>query len=385
MFTFSSAGESHGSGVVALIDGVPSGFVVSADDIDRDLARRQKGYGRGGRMSIEKDRVKVLSGIRGKVTIGSPVALLIHNKDWENWAPYMNPDGDITPGKEVTKPRPGHADLAGGMKYGHRDLRNVLERASARETAARTAAGSLAKILLSPFGIEFYAYVVSIGDIMVDASSIPLKDRIENAEKSPFGTPTSEKDEKIKAMVDEAKDRGDTLGGVIEVCVSGLPPGLGSPAQWYTKLDAKLAFSLMSIPAIKGVEIGEGFKLSERFGSEAHDEIFFDKKKGFSRNTNRAGGIEGGMTNGSDLVVRAAMKPIPTLRSPLSSVDIETKEKVDASSERSDVCAVPAASVVAEAMVAIIIAGEFFAKFGGDTKEDILNSFKSYLNRIGNF
>ncbi len=385
MFTFSSAGESHGPGVVALIDGVPSGFVVTTDDIDRDLARRQKGYGRGGRMSIEQDRVKVLSGIRGKVTIGSPVALLILNKDWENWTPYMDPEGDTASGKEVTRPRPGHADLAGGMKYGHRDLRNVLERASARETAARTAAGSLAKILLSPFGIEFCGYVVSIGDIRVDAGSIPLKQRIENANKSSFGTPTDERDKEIKIRVDEAKDRGDTLGGVIEVSVSGLPPGLGSPSQWYTRLDAKLAFSIMSIPAIKGVEIGDGFRLSERFGSEAHDEIFFGEKKGFYRKTNRAGGIEGGMTNGSHLVVRAAMKPIPTLRSPLSSVDIDTKEGVDASSERSDICAVPAASVVAEAMVALIVAGEFFAKFGGDTKEDILKSFKSYIERIRDF
>jgi chorismate synthase len=385
MFTFSSAGESHGPGVMALIDGVPSGFVVTTDDIDRDLVRRQKGYGRGGRMSIERDRVKILSGIRGKVTIGSPVVLLIHNKDWKNWAPYMNPEGDTVSGKEVTRPRPGHADLSGGMKYGHRDLRNVLERASARETAARTAAGSLAKTLLLPFGIEFYGYVVSIGEIRIDADNMPLRQRIENANKSPFGTPTHERDEEIKIRVDEAKERGDTLGGVIEVIASGLPPGLGSPSQWYTRLDAKLAFSVMSIPAIKGVEIGDGFRLSERFGSEAHDEIFFGDEKGFYRKTNRAGGLEGGMTNGSHLVVRASMKPIPTLRSSLSSVDIDTKEAVDASSERSDICAVPSASVVAEAMVALIVAGEFFAKFGGDTKEDIAKSFKSYIERIRNF
>ncbi|MBN1573931.1 MAG: chorismate synthase [Deltaproteobacteria bacterium] len=382
MFHFVSAGESHGPGVISLISGVPSGFPVKLDDINSELKRRQKGYGRGGRMAIERDKAQILSGIRGGFTIGSPVAFLIENKDWENWAPYMDPVEVIHAGREVTRPRPGHADLAGGIKYGHTDLRNVLERASARETAARTAAGALAKIILSQFDVEFFGYVLSIGDMVIDPGETPLSVRGQNAQKSIFSLPVTDEDEILKEAVDKVKGEGDTLGGVVEVVVAGVPPGLGGPEQWYTRLDAKLAAALMSIPAVKGVEVGDGFETARKRGKDAHDEIFFDESRRFYRKTNRAGGIEGGITNGAPIVVRAAMKPIPTLMSPLHSVDIRSKEEISAQAERSDVMAVPALSVIAEAMVAVVLAGEFLGKFGGDNLEDISRSYKSYLDRI---
>jgi chorismate synthase len=382
MFTFFTAGESHGPCLVALIEGVPAGFTISIDAIDRELARRQAGYGRGGRMKIEHDRVTIFSGIRGAITLGSPVALLIENKDWKNWEPYMRSGEGVVPGREVTRPRPGHADLVGGMKYDHIDLRNVLERASARETAVRTAVGGVAKQLLSVFEIGFFSSVVGIGGIVIDPGDTPLDKRAENARKSPFGTPIPDKDDELKKKVDDAAERGETLGGVVEVVVTGLPPGLGSYTQWYTRLDAMVASAVMSIPAVKGVEIGDGFRLSERLGSEAHDEIYYDKKKGYYRETNRAGGLEGGMTTGSPLVLRAAMKPIPTLKKPLSSVDIVTKEKSPAAGERSDVCAVPALAVICEAMVASVIARAFFDQFGGGTKTDIVHNFAAYMKRI---
>jgi chorismate synthase len=382
VFYFISAGESHGPGVISIISGVPSGFPVSVDGINGELKRRQKGYGRGGRMAIEKDRIKIISGIRGGYTLGSPIAFLIENKDWENWAPYMNPDASVQSGREVTKPRPGHADLAGGMKYGHRDLRNVLERASARETVARTAAGALAKIILSQFKIDFIGYVISIGNVVIDPSEVSFEGRKINASNSPFSTPVPDMDDTLRGLVDKAKSKGDTLGGVIEVVATGLPPGLGGPEQWYTRLDAKLAAALMSIPAIKGVEIGDGFELSKRFGSDAQDEIYFDDFRRFYRKTNRAGGLEGGITNGEPLVLKAAMKPIPTLMTPLHSVDIESKKDIDAQAERSDVMAVPAASVVAEAMTAVVLAGEFLQKFGGDNFEDISRNYESYIDRV---
>ena len=385
MFTFSSSGESHGRGVVAMISEVPAGFLIDLDKINKELARRQRGYGRGARMSIEKDRVKVISGIRGGVTLGSPIVFLIENRDWENWVPYMDPETKSLPGREITRPRPGHADLAGGLKYGHKDLRNVLERASARETVARTAAGGLAKIILNTFGLKFYGYTISIGEIEIEATDLSLEERRLSAEDSPFATPVPDRDDEIKLIVDRAKEEGNTLGGVVEVVVTGVPPGLGSNSQWYTRIDARLAGALMSIPAIKGIEIGEGFGLAKRLGSQAHDEIFYDKKRGFYRKTNRAGGIEGGITNGSDIVIRAAMKPIPTLMMPLSSVDISSKETKKAQPERSDVMAVPSASVVAESMTAIVMAGEFLLKFGGDTRQDIENNYTSYMNRIKDY
>jgi chorismate synthase len=383
MFHFVSAGESHGPGVISLISGVPAGFPVKLDDINAELGRRQKGYGRGGRMAIENDRAKVLSGIRGGFTLGSPVAFLIENRDWENWAPYMDPTNAVQGGREVTRPRPGHADLAGGIKYGHTDLRNVLERASARETAARAAAGALAKAILSQFGVDFFGYVLSVGEVAVDPGGIPMDERSRNAGKSIFSLPVPDKDEVLKELVDRVKEEGDTLGGVVEVVVTGVPPGIGGPEQWYTRLDARLAAALMSIPAVKGVEVGDGFDVAKKRGKDSHDEIFFDKSKRFYRKTNRAGGIEGGITNGEPIVVRAAMKPIPTLMSPLNSVDIKSKEEIIAQAERSDVMAVPALSVVAEAMVAVVLAGGFLEKFGGDNLEDISKSYKSYIERVG--
>ena len=383
-FAFSSAGESHGRGIISLISGVPAGFTVLTLDINRDLSRRQRGYGRGGRMKIESDEATILSGIRGGVTLGTPVCFLIQNKDWENWSQYLDPQ-KIEPGKELTRPRPGHADLAGGMKFGHRDLRNVLERASARETAARTAAGSLAKSLLAPFGIDFFGYVASIGGIHVVSDDVPLKERRECALESPFGTPNGDRDGEIREKLDEATDRGDTVGGEIEIIVTGLPPGLGSPAQWNTRLDGKLAAAIMSIPAIKGVEIGDGFRLAEKWGSDSHDEIFHNKDSGYFRKTNHAGGLEGGMTNGEPLIIRAAMKPIPTLKKSLASVDIITKEASAAAHERSDVCAVPAAAVVGEAMAALVLAGAFLEKFGCDNKDDIMKNYRAYRKRIGDF
>jgi chorismate synthase len=385
MFSFFSAGESHGQGVVALISGVPSGFRIPLDAINAELKRRQKGYGRGGRMAIETDRARVLSGIRGGMTIGSPIALLIENRDSENWKSYMNPEGEIAPGREVTRPRPGHADLAGAMKYDHGDLRNVLERASARETAARVAAGALAKLLLSAFNIRFFGYVVSIGGLSVNAGGLSLEERAKNSADSPFSTPEPSKDAELRQRVDRAKEAGDTLGGVIEVVVVGVPPGLGSYEQWNSRVDGMLAGAVMSVPAIKGVEIGDGFALAETQGSAAHDEIFHDQGRGFYRRTNRAGGIEGGVTNGEPLVIRAAMKPIPTLMRPLASVDISNGKAVSAAAERSDVCAVPAAAIVVEAMVALVIAGEFFKKFGGDSRRDITAAYEAYSERIRNW
>lgn len=381
MITFSSAGESHGPSVMALISGIPAGFFVPVEEIDEQLKRRQKGYGRGGRMNIEADRIRVVSGIRGGVTIGSPITLLIENRDFDNWKPYMDP-GKISEGREVTRPRPGHADLAGGMKYDQRDLRNVLERASARETAARVAAGALAKIILSDFDIRFYGYVLAVGGIRVDPEGLAYDIRAENALKSPFSTPIPERDDDLTALVDHAREHGDTLGGIVEVVVTGIPVGLGGYDRWEARLDGRIAHSVMSIPAIKGVEIGDGYRLADIPGSKAHDEIMYREERGFFRETNHAGGLEGGVSNGQPLVVRAAMKPIPTLMRPLGSVDIDTKEAVSASAERSDVCAVPAAAVVVEAMVALTLIGAFFEKFGGDCRRDTHAALKAYGERL---
>jgi chorismate synthase len=381
MITFSSAGESHGPSVVALISGIPAGFSVSIQAIDEQLQRRQKGYGRGGRMGIETDRVRVLSGIRGGMTIGSPIALLIENRDFDNWKSYMDPE-KIIPGREVTRPRPGHADLAGAMKYDHRDMRNVLERASARETAARVAAGALAKIILLDFDIRFFGYVLAVGGIRVDPGDLPYDIRAQNAAKSPFSTPLSTKDSDLAALVDHARQRGDTLGGIVETIATGIPVGLGGYDRWETRLDGRLAQAVMSIPAIKGVEIGDGYRLADVEGHAAHDEILHDEKRGFFRETNHAGGLEGGVTNGQPLVVRAAMKPIPTLMRPLRSVDVKTKQAESASAERSDVCAVPAAAVVVEAMVALTVIGAFFEKFGGDCRRDTHAAFGAYKERL---
>jgi len=379
---FLNAGESHGPALTAIIEGIPSNLRISSDYINRELSRRQAGYGRGGRMKIEKDRVEILSGVRFGLTLGSPITLMVKNRDWENWTEIMAVEGQPTEKKEILNPRPGHADLPGGIKYGFYDLRNVLERASARETTTRVAVGAVCKQLLEDVGIKIGSYVVSIGELSVkdEISNFSLEERFERAERSQLRTPLPEEDEKFIKIIDFAKEEGESLGGVFEVFATGVPVGLGSYVQWDRRIDGKIAQAMMSIQAIKGVEIGEGFGLSEKFGSEAHDEIFYEKGKGFFHKTNRAGGIEGGMTNGEPIIVRAAMKPIPTLmrKKSLRSVNIKTKETFMAAKERSDVTAVPAAAVVGEAMLAIVLTDALIEKFGNDNWIEIKRRIEEY-------
>lgn len=380
MWRFLTAGESHGRGLVTIVEGMPANVPLRPEDINARLARRQGGFGRGGRMAIEKDRVEILAGVRGGMTLGSPIALLIYNRDWESWKEIMAPGPEAIGERAVTRPRPGHADLAGGLKYGQEDLRNVLERASARETAARVAAGAVAAALLEALGVEMATHVVRIGPVEVERAISFEEAR--KADSSPVYCADAEAEKAMVAAIREAGERGDTLGGIFEIMVRGLPPGLGSHVHWDRRLDGLLAQALMSIPAIKGVEIGEGFGLAAKPGSQAHDEIGYSRERGFFHYTNRAGGLEGGITNGETLIVRAAMKPIPTLRRPLRSVDWHTKEEVEAAVERSDVCAVPAAAVVGEAMVAWVVAGAFLEKFGGDHLEEIRTRLKQYWEYV---
>jgi len=404
-----TSGESHGQALVSVIEGIPSNLALSAEDIDRDLARRQKGYGRGGRMKIEADHAQILSGVRHGKTLGSPITLLIENKDWENWKEVMNPDNPPISslnkagqgGVIVTRPRPGHADLSGALKYNTHDIRNVLERSSARETAARVAAGAVAKKFLAEFNIQVLSYVTEIGGVRnqgLEAAGQGNKKQLlsiyKKVEASPVRCPDKNIEKRVINKINEAMKKGDTLGGMFEVVVHGVPAGLGSYVQWDRKLDAKLAFALMSIQAMKGIEVGLGLEMSRRFGSEVMDEIFYKKRSaasgqrsagGFYRKTNNAGGIEGGMSNGMPVIVRAAMKPIPTLRTPLSSVDMITKKTFQAAYERSDICAVPAASVIGEAVTAIVIADSFLSKFGGDSMEEIKRNYRGYLKQINEF
>jgi chorismate synthase len=378
---YKTAGESHGRALTAIVSNVPAGIPLFAEDIDGDLARRQSGYGRGGRQRIETDRVTILSGVRFGRTIGAPVALGVANRDFENWLDIMAVAGERPEGIRETSPRPGHADLAGVLKIGSDDIRDILERASARETAARVAAGGVAKALLRSLGVTVASYVESIGPVRVDAVDPSDVDR-DVVEASDVRCPDLSASEAMKAAIDAARADGDSLGGVFVVTAMGLVPGLGTYAEADRRLDARLAAAVVSIPAIKGFEIGDGFSAAGVVGSLAHDEIHYDADRGFVRPTNRAGGLEGGMTNGEPLVVRGAMKPIPTLMRPLASVDIDTLEAVDASKERSDVCAVPAAAVVAEAEVAFVLAAAYMEKFGSDCLEDILRAKEAYLARI---
>ncbi len=383
---FLNAGESHGPALTAIIEGIPSNLKISSEYINNELARRQKGYGRGGRMKIEKDKVKILSGVRFGYTLGSPITLMVENKDWENWTDIMSIEGEPVEKREITNPRPGHADLVGGVKYGFEDLRNVLERASARETTTRVAVGAVCKQLLEDIGIKIGSYVVSIGEKSIEGEikDIPLEKRARLAEESEVRVPLKEKDEEFKALIDEAKKEGESLGGVFEVFATGVPMGLGSYVQWDRRLDGRIAQAMMSIQAMKAVEIGEGFSLSKKLGSQAHDEIFWDKDKGFYHKTNRAGGLEGGMTNGEPILVRVGMKPIPTLmrKKSLQSVNIKTKEPFDAAKERSDITAVPAAAVVGEAMLAIVLADAILEKFGNDNWIEIKNRIEEYKKYI---
>jgi len=401
-----TAGESHGKALTGILEGIPAGLKVSSDDIDGDLKRRQGGYGRGGRMKIESDRAAILSGVRWGKTIGSPIALMIENKDYKNWDAGMSPlegaEGSIS---AVTRPRPGHADLAGAIKYDQHDIRNILERSSARETAMRVALGAVTKRFLAEFGISVGSFVIQIGSQKTavkshDMSEKELLKTFTQAERSVVRCPDGAVSKKMVRLIDRAIKEGNSLGGVFEVFVTRVPAGLGSHIQWDRKLDGKIAQAVMGIQAMKGVEIGLGFEMGRKFGSEVMDEILYtplnptlskggrrggDVWAGFSRRTNFAGGIEGGITNGMPIIVRAAMKPIPTQRKPLRSVDIISKKSSGAAYERSDICAVPAAGVIGEAMVALTIAAAFLEKFGGDSMTETRRNYASYMEYVRKF
>lgn len=376
MLRMLTAGESHGPTLVTIVEGFPAGLPIRGDLINQKLQERQKGFGRGHRMAIEQDTAEILSGVRGGKTIGSPIALQIKNKDWENWKkrPLL--------AQRVTRPRPGHADLAGALKYGHLDVRHVLERASARETAARVACGALAAQLLSPCGVRIIGYVVQIGEVAVGRNTGSASRFSARVRASPVRSPDPRVTPSMMETIRQAGKEGDTVGGLFEVLAMGVPVGLGSYVHWDRRLDGRLAQAVMSIQAIKGVEIGSGFHQASLKGSVVHDEIFFRKGKGFDRYTHRSGGLEGGVTTGGPLLIRAAMKPLSTLQKPLRSVEISTKKPALAAQERSDVCAVPAASVVGEAMVAWVLADAFLEKFGSDNLEDIMKGYRSYQKRV---
>ena len=378
-FRFLTAGESHGQCLTAIVEGIPAGLKINLDEMNKDMARRQQGFGRGGRMKIETDRAEFLSGVRFGETMGDPVTIKVANRDWQNWTDRMSVMGEEF-GDKVTAVRPGHADLTGVLKYDRNDARDILERASARETATRVAVGGLCKQFLKACGIEVASHVVKIGGIGVDESKIDYA-KIGTGD-SELNCYDPEAEEKMKERILSAMQEGDTLGGVFEVIVRGVPLGLGSHIQWDKRLDGKLAWAMMGIQAIKGVEIGAGFQCGELPGSEIHDEMFYDENKKVYRKTNRAGGLEGGMSNGEDIVIRACMKPIPTLMKPLHSIDIGSETEVLACKERSDVCAVSAASVVGEAMAAIVIAEAVTDKFGNDAMVDVLSAMKAYKARV---
>jgi chorismate synthase len=389
MFRFNTAGESHGRALVAIVEGLPAGLAVEVELINRELERRQWGYGRGGRMKIERDRVELLGGVRHGLTLGSPVALQIENKDWKNWTDVMaaEPRGSEEINEEkmrrVRRPRPGHADLAGGLKYGARDLREILERASARETAARVACGALARQLLTAFGVEIRSHVAQLGGVPASPLEVAWGDICAIPDDAPLRCADAAAQDAMVALVDEKKREGDTLGGVFEVVARGVVAGLGSHTSWDSKLDGRLARALMSIPAVKAVSIGAGVEAASLPGSSVHDEIEYDAEgRAFKRPTNRAGGLEGGITNGEELRVRGFLKPISTLRRALRSVDIETKEEQLAAFERSDVTAVPAAGVIGEAMVALTLAEAMREKFGGDSLAEMRRNFDAYREQL---
>ncbi len=380
---FFTAGESHGPQLTVIVEGVPAGMPLLAADVDADLARRQRGYGRGARMKIESDACQLVGGVRDGETLGAPVALVIANLDHPNWVGRMSA-APLTEAREpLTRPRPGHADLAGGLKLDRHDLRDVLERASARETAARTGAGAVARRLLRELGVEVWAHVVAIGEVTAPVETEDLAVLRERAQASDLACASPRAEAAMKEAIREAAHRGDTLGGSFEVVAMGVPPGLGSHAQWDRKLDGRLAQAVMSIPAIKAVEVGDGFAGARLPGSEVHDPISYDAAaRRFTRGSNHAGGVEGGISNGEPVVVRGHMKPIATLKRPLPSVDVVSKEPFLAAFERSDVCAVAAASVVAEAMVALTLADAMLEKFGGDSMRELRRSVLSYAEQV---
>jgi chorismate synthase len=380
---FTTAGESHGPGLVAIVEGLPAGLELDREALDRDMARRQLGHGRGGRMKIESDSVEIRSGLRHGKTLGAPIAVLVANRDYPNWDVRMNPwpvDEEV---EESHLPRPGHADLAGLHKYGFSDVRNVLERASARETAARVAAGSIAKGFLSTLGVSIHSHVIQIASVSAETRDVLTPEDFADVDESPVRTLDAAAGEAMVAEIDRLRKANESLGGKLEVRAFGLTPGLGSHVSWDAKLDGRLAQAVCSIQSIKGVSIGEAWDVATRPGSEAHDEIFYDDEKGWHRQTNHAGGLEGGMTNGEPLVVQAAIKPISTMTQPLRSVDTETKEPAQAMRERTDSTVVPAAAVVAEAMVALVLAGAYREKFGGDHIDDVRAAISAYEERIG--
>ncbi|MGX4598638.1 chorismate synthase [Faecalimicrobium sp. JNUCC 81] len=383
MLRYLTSGESHGKSLISILDGVPSNIELNIDEINRELQKRQCGYGRGGRMKIEKDKINILGGVRGKITLGGPISIEVKNKDYENWIKFMNPMDEVDfESRKVSNVRPGHADLTGCLKYDFDDARNVLERSSARETASKVSVGAICKQILKNFDIDFASHVVQIGNArnnnIYDFEYI--KNNVDDSEVRCVN-----KDIELK-MIDEitkVKSEGDTLGGVIEIRVKNLIPGLGSYTQFDKKIDGELAMHLMSIQAIKGVEIGIGFDMASLPGSNVMDEIYYNKEEGIKRKTNRLGGIEGGMTTGEEIVIRCAMKPIPTLYKPLDSIDINSLESYKASTERSDNCAVPACSVVCENVVAFVICKYFLDKIGGDNLADLKANYNSYIKRLG--
>ena len=385
MLRFLTAGESHGPGLVTVVEGLPSGLAFSTDDLAAELARRRLGFGRGNRMKLERDTLEVMGGVRHGYTLGSPVAVIIRNTEWPKWEKEMSPDPGHEPRRRMTSPRPGHADLAGLIKYDTHDARNILERASARETAARTVAGYLSKLLLAALDVDVFSHVVAIGGVEAPDHPLPLPSDLKTIDQSPVRVFHSEAEAEMITVIEAAKADRDTLGGVVEVLAYGLPPGLGSHVHWDRRLDARLAEGLMSIQAIKGVEVGDGFRSAARRGTAAHDEIFYEDNDGYFRSTNRAGGTEGGMTVGGILRVRAAMKPLSTVMRPLRTVDVDIRRPEQAFRERSDVCAVPAAGVVAEQMVAVVLAQEAQRLAGGDTVDDLRSGWKSHWRKVERF
>jgi len=390
MLRFETAGESHGECLVATLTGLPAGVPISLDTVNHELWRRQQGYGRGGRMKIESDRAEIVAGVRHSHTIGSPVAILIRNKDWQNWTealPVEDMDGAEDKKKPVTRPRPGHADLAGAIKYNFQDARYILERASARETAARVALGAISKALLREFGIQIASHVIATGGVRLERNAAwdevaALRERKEIL----LGCVDAATEARMKEVVDQAYRTGDTVGGVFEVIAHGVPPGLGSHTTWDARLDGRLAQAVVSIQAVKGAEVGFARDNAASFGSQVQDTIHYDRAaRNFTRGANRAGGLEGGITNGQDVLVRGFLKPISTLRRPLESVDLATREPALAAYERSDVCVVPAAGVIGEAMVALVLAQALLEKFGGDSLGETKRNFEGYLRQVRDF
>ena len=388
MFRFETAGESHGECLVATLTGLPAGIPISVNAINRELWRRQQGFGRGGRMKIETDTASVVTGVRQGLTIGSPIAIIIPNSDWKNWTESMPVEpGDPAKHKAVSRPRPGHADLAGSLKYNFPDARYILERSSARETAARVAVGAIAKQFLAHFGIEVLSHVIGVGSRRLERT-VAWEEIVELSRRSEvvLGCVDAETELEMKAIVDEAYRTGDTVGGIFEVVARGLPPGLGSHITWDSRLDGKLAQAIVSMQAVKGVEIGFAEEGAMSFGSRVQDTIHYNREDHrFFRGGNRAGGLEGGMTNGQEVRVRGFLKPISTLRRPLESVDLETREPAKAAYERSDICVVPAAGVIGEAMIAIVLAASMLEKFGGDSLTETKRNFAGYLEQVRNY